>query len=398
MLTRLYSAALLLGSLAFALACSSGTGPGDSGGVSFEKHQVTDAFVAEGVHVADVDRDGTPDVIAGSHWYEAPDWTAHAFRPVKTFPDTTWGDSFLNHAADVDGDGWVDVIRIGFPGDGFYWYENPGNPGETDESWTRRMVHPTINNEASRFVDVNGDGREDLLFADGETGQVAWYEIDRSSPEDTVFWRRHPISEPGSPGTSRFYHGFGFGDLNADGRRDVFVLEGWWEAPEDRTDSAWTFHEADFGEAAAQMHTYDFDGDGDRDVVSSSAHDYGIWWHERIAPPEADSSWATHRITDSFSQTHALLHRDVDEDGDPDLITGKRYFAHNGKDPGGTEPAVLYWLEYERGADGHSWIPHRIDSTSGIGVEFEYEHVIGDERPDIVTANKHGVFVFERGS
>ena len=387
-------ALLGVGLLALSVGCRLNEGPASGTAVTFEKHTLTDSFLAEGVDVGDINRDGSPDVVAGSFWYEGPDWTPHEFRVPKTFdPDTTWSDSFFNHTVDVNGDGWPDILRIGLPGGGFFWYENPQ---DTTGHWTRHRVHPSVNNEAPRFVDVNGDDRVDVLFADGETEQMVWYEITESP--DSSYWRRHVISEPGAPGTDRFAHGIGYGDLNGDGRRDVFVRGGWWEAPPDRTTGPWTFHPADLGGPAAQMHAHDFDGDGDQDVVSSSAHDYGIWWHERIAPPEADSSWTTHLIHESFSQTHALLQRDLDGDGHPDLITGKRYFAHNGKDPGGREPAVLYWFEFRPEGERPTWIPHPIDESSGIGVELEYVDVIGDDRPDIVVANKKGVFVFERTS
>lgn len=375
------------------VGCGSDPDPTSRDAVSFEKHELTDAFLSEGVAVGDIDQDGSPDVVAGSFWYEAPNWVPHEFREAKTFPDTTWSDSFFHHAVDVNGDGWPDIVRLGFPGEGFFWYENPQGG---DGPWKRRKVRPSVNNEAPRFVDVNGDDQVDVIFSDGESEQMVWYEF-TSSP-DTSYWQGHAISKPGAPGTGRFAHGLGYGDLNEDGRRDVFVRGGWWEAPPDRTEGPWTFHEADLGEPAAQMYVDDFDADGDQDVVSSSAHDYGIWWHERIAPPGADSSWTTHVIRETFSQTHALLHRDVNGDGHPDLITGKRYFAHNGKDPGGHEPAVLYWLEFRPGGDHPTWIPHRIDDASGVGVELEYADVIGDDRPDIVVANKNGVFVFERTS
>ena len=45
--------------------------------------------------------------------------------------------------------------------------------------------------------------------------------------------------------------------------------------------SDWKFHPANLGEDCANMFAYDVDEDGDRDVISSSAHDYGIWWHEQ---------------------------------------------------------------------------------------------------------------------
>lgn len=378
-------------------ACTSPRSPTDSEAVTFEKHVLSDEFVAEGVAVGDVNEDGRPDVVAGSHWYEAPDWTPRPYRPVRTFPDTVWADAFFHHLLDVDGDDHPDILRIDFPGEGFYWYQHPGPDGlAEDVEWTRRRVHPSVNNEVPRFVDVDEDDRDEVIFADGTTRQMVWFDAEPTG--DSTRWNRHPISVEEAPGTSTFSHGIGFEDLDGDEREDVIVRSGWWSAPANPTDSNWTFHSADLGEPASQIYTHDYDGDGDRDVVSASAHDYGIWWHERIAGPDADSSWTTRLIHDDFSQTHALVQADVDEDGDPDLITGKRYFAHNGKDPGGTEPAVLYWFEFERTESGPRWTPHRIDDDSGVGVEIEYVQVIGDERPDIVVANKKGVFIFERTS
>ncbi|HEY4936192.1 MAG TPA: hypothetical protein VII44_06420 [Puia sp.] len=77
------------------------------------------------------------------------------------------------------------------------------------------------------------------------------------------------------------------------------------------------------------------------------------------------------------------------------LITGKRYFAHNGKDPGAFDPSVLYWFEYRPGKSPE-WIPHLIDDNSGVGLQVIIKDVNQDGLPDIVIANKKGVFIFER--
>jgi hypothetical protein len=86
---------------------------------------------------------------------------------------------------------------------------------------------------------------------------------------------------------------------------------------------------------------------------------------------------------------------DMNSDGHPDLVTGKRYFAHNGKDPGEFEPAVLYWFELKPGKNPQ-WIPHLIDNDSGVGVNVIAKDISKDGFPDIIVANKKGVFVFEQ--
>ncbi len=144
------------------------------------------------------------------------------------------------------------------------------------------------------------------------------------------------------------------------------------------------------------MFVYDLDEDGDQDVISSSAHKYGIWWYEQKQDAPGNTNWVTHEISKSFSQTHALAFKDMNADGHPDLITGKRYFAHNnGQDPGSFEPAVLYWFQFVPGKDPH-WIPHEIDNNSGIGNSFGVSDINKDGLPDIITSNKKGVFFFEQ--
>ena len=80
---------------------------------------------------------------------------------------------------------------------------------------------------------------------------------------------------------------------------------------------------------------------------------------------------------------------------DKDLITGKRYYAHMGKDPGGNEPPQLVWFEYIPGKTP-KWTKHIIDENSGVGVQVIVEDFFGNGLMDIIVANKKGVFVFEQ--
>jgi hypothetical protein len=257
------------------------------------------------------------------------------------------------------------------------------------------VVHPAVASESPQMEDVNGDGRDDLLFVDAAARQMVWMEPP-SRVGDTA-WTRHVIGEPLPPARGRAMpHGLGFGDVDGDGRSDVLSIDAWYRAP-DRTDGPWSETLADLGAPAAQMYAFDADGDGDRDIVSSSAHDYGLWYHEQVRDSSGAARWIPHTIDERVSVMHALAVADLDGDGTMDLVTGKRFLAHNGNDPGEYDPSVLLWYRGGRDSAGHAtWTPFLIDGDAGIGLQIVMRDVTGDGRPDIVTSSKKGVFVFER--
>ncbi len=397
---------------------AAGPDPKDSTPVSWKKTTVSKKFTSEGVAIGDVNKDGKMDILTGEVWYEAPDWTPHRIRPGSD--DYTKGEeniyskSFCCWTEDINGDGWLDLIVIGFPGAPCHWYENPQGKGEM---WKEHEIWHSACNETPLYVDLFGKGKRVLLMAwqpkgKDNQGQMAYF---TPGEDPTKTWIMHPISVestpetvvdgkkvPGNvvPGTFRFSHGLGVGDINKDGRMDVIVTGGWWEQPSKVTDEPWTFHKANLGDACANMFADDLDGDGYNDVISSSAHGYGIWSY--LQKPNKDGGDPSFLKKDLFpkifSQSHAMHYVDINGDGLKDMVTGKRKWAHGPK--GDAEPnaaPVLYWFEAKKASDGViSFTPHMIDDDSGIGTQFTVEDFNGDKLLDVIVANKHGVFLFEQ--
>ncbi len=369
--------------------------------LSFKRTKLDDKFHSEGVAYGDFNNDGLLDIAAGSVWYEHPHpgplprgegaekagpWKMHSIlEKPKEFSIKTYSDTFMNWAEDLDGDGRQDLIVVDFPGAPTWWFQNPGTKGGP---WARNRIVPVTNNESPQYLDVDKDGKRELIYGDG-TKRLA---LARPGATPLVEWSATRIAAPGEVDIPNFYHGLGLGDINKDGRDDLVVPHGWWEAPAKQTSDTWPFHSAPLGEAQAQLQVYDFDGDGDSDVLGSSAHKRGIWWYEQ----QPENKWVKHEIDTSIAQTHAMVLADINGDGLPDFVTGKRYYAHNGNDPGEDEPATIAWYELARKDGKPVWTQHVFDHDSGVGTAFEVHDMNADGLQDVIVANKRGVFYFEQ--
>jgi hypothetical protein len=394
---------------------------------SFKKHQLTDQFWSEGANVGDFNRDGMMDVASGPYWYEGPDFKQRSeIYPAKqtfklkqsdgnevTIPgfegglgkNNAYSDNFLSYTYDLNGDGWTDYLVYGFPGAAATWYENPR--GEK-KHWTPHIVFNTVDNESPQWLDITGDGKPDILSGatlptpEGDKGFVGYATADWS--DTTKPFTFHKITPPGT--WQRFTHGIGAGDVNGDGKMDIFVLNGWWEQPASlASDSEWKFHPATFGGGGAQMYAYDVNADGLNDIITSlQAHAHGLAWFEQYREG-GEIRFREHLIMGRepkdnryglrFSQLHAIDLTDMDGDGLKDIVTGKRFWAHGpGGDAEPDAPAVVYWFKLVRNADKSiDWVPFFVDDDSGVGTQVVATDVNGDGLPDIVVGNKKGTFV-----
>jgi hypothetical protein len=358
-------------------------------------------FVCEGAAVGDIDRDGVADVVAGPDWYAGPSYLErHALWSRPPFDPKGYSDCFFEFVHDLDGDGWLDVLVVGFPGAGASWYENPGDGGG---QWIRHDVIAEVDGESPAFVDVTGDGSPELLYMSG--GRLGWAGPGDAAPGSQ--WPFHPLSD--DRGYLPFTHGLGAGDVDGDGRVDVIEATGYFLRPASLdADPMWPRRDQAFGPGGAQMFASDVDGDGDADVVTAlAAHGYGLAWFEQLSQSDP-SSFVEHEIVPATApaenagnaevtihEPHAVAMADIDADGLDDIVTGERFWGHVPEgDPDFAAPARLYWFRLERTATGAQYKPTLIDDDSGVGTQLTTADVNADGRVDLIIANKKGAFLF----
>jgi len=361
--------------------------------ISFRKHTI-DLGRSESVAVADINQDGRLDIVSGENWYEqappvqkgeGPTWIKHHFRDIP-FTDG-YIEDLSDLAIDVNGDGYPDIVSCSYWDEPLTWWENPG---AQNKPWKKTIIQTGSPVEFAFLVDLlnTGHPRELLPQFGDENFPLSWYEITGKGAEAT--WTRHIVSQ------HSYGHGIGLGDVNKDGRNDIITPKGWFEAPPDPRNGRWIFHpEFNLG-ATGFIYVEDVNGDGLPDLVTSMAHDYGIFWYEQKKSPDGSRSWVKHVIDNAWSQAHAMTLVDLRHDGKTDLVTGKRYYAHE-HDPGANEPLGVYWYEAVQSGGRLQWIRHIIDysSRAGGGMQIPVVDIDGDGDLDIVVAGKSGLFLFE---
>lgn len=397
---------------------------------TFKKIVLTDDFWCEGANLGDFNHDGKMDVAAGPFWWEGPDFKVrHEYRDASktskikqadgteiTIPgwkgakghENDYSDNFFTFVHDLNGDGWDDIIVVGLPGEPVYWYENPQGRKSADgtEHWAKHRAMDVLDNESPVFGDLFKDGRPVMMGNSG--GYFGFAQPDYGHP--TAPWQWHPITPKGP--WHKYTHGFGFGDVNGDGRADFLEANAWWEQPASLDgDPVWTEHKFPFApgpgtSGGSQIYAYDFNGDGLNDVLTTlNPHLYGLAWYEQVRE-NGQISFKQHIIQNKepadnkygvrFSQMHAIALVDMDGDGIKDIVTGKRFWAHGPTgDVEPDAPAVLYWFKTVRHPDKTvDFIPYQIDNDSGVGTQVVVADINGDGLPDVIVGNKKGVFVF----
>ncbi|MBF0432299.1 MAG: VCBS repeat-containing protein [Fibrobacteria bacterium] len=379
----------------------------NAGPLQFKLIEIDTKFKAEACDMADLDNDGDMDIVIGDYWFENTSqditvfdagWEMHELRA----PKSSNGDLDINRysethglwVGDYNGDGFKDVLNLPYHNGYPTWMKNPGLAG-IKSRWeeTRLSQDYRYGNEQSWYTDFVGQGTPQLL-----TGNTTYSRLSFWSCDGKGTWSEHSVSADNAPKTGPNDHGLGLGDIDGDGLADVIQDNGWYKQPVDAMNhtGAWEHNSLSFmsgpipGFGPSHLHTYDINKDGRMDVVTSSSHSYGVWWFEQ----KGLNSWAEHEIDNEYSSSHALFWEDMDGDGNPDLVAGKRFKGHSTD----LDPAPLYWIKYTPptqpgGTPTFNRYMIKLEDA-GLGVSATVKDFSGDGCKDIAVSNKKGTRLY----
>jgi len=359
-----------------------GNGPDGKPALTFLTHRLgTDH--AEGITALDMNGDGFDDLLSGAYWYENPgarggDWKRHQFRTVGIHGE------FVSDCGewtiDVNHDGAPDVVTTGWITNGLWWYENPKKPGVM---WQKHLIADSYDTEGGVMADINGDGKPDVAVAHYNHSGILWVDFSGAQP------KVHHVG-----GKEQDGHGIGVADIDGDGKADILTPYGWFQNV-DADHDKWIWHaDWELGETGFPIIGYDVNNDGKLDLIYGQGHSYGLYWLEQTGTV-AHRVWTRHTIDESFSQSHALKLVDLDGDGQPELVTGKRYRGHSGGDPGSYDPVVIYAYRIDRKTGTFTRTAISVNGTAGIGTQVLAEDLDHDGDIDLATAGKMGVHFLE---
>ena len=215
--------------------------------------------------------------------------------------------AFSVTAADIDGDGDMDVLSASITDDTIAWYKNDGSG-----TFTEQTISTTADKAYSvSAADVDGDGDMDVLSASHNDNKIAWYKNDGSGT-----FTEYTISTSADGPRS-----VTAADVDGDGDMDVLSASvdddkiAWYENNGSETFTAHTISTTAAG--AISVTATDVDGDGDMDVLSASATDNTIAWYEN----DGSESFTARTITTAADYATSVTTADVDGDGDMDVLS-----------------------------------------------------------------------------
>lgn len=375
------------------------TGNAFAGEVAWKMHTINAQSEFPACAAFDVDHDGDIDIFSGGWWYEAPTWKKHKVRDVEIIRGRF--DDYSNQPMDCNGDGWIDIISVNYRSETIYWIEHPGkNLGKQD--WVAHVIDKPGPSETGRLHDIDGDGDLDIL--PNGTKFAAWYEYAPQKKEDGTLepkWVKHDLPKEVAG------HGIGFRRGKLPFLRDM---------PDEVGAEVFTPNEVvyqigsqdGFQRVGEQFRPRSIHQDASVPILVDDSihpksslfvwgrgHRTGLYWKPRSF---GTLGYANLAVDTSWSQCHAPLLADIDMDGKLDVVAGKRYMGHEGKDPGEYDPLVIYWYKATLNEASHvSWTRHVVQEAGPAGMDLDPKaaDIDGDGDIDLIAPSRHGLYLFE---
>ena len=362
--------------LALALAAAMlSTQTAGGGATGFTAHEIaTGLRGGYQVVVADLNKDGKPDIIALASglpellWYENPGWQRHVLA--------TGVSQLINASAyDIDGDGIPEIaLAQGFT---MSTDTSKGQVGllthgaDVTAPWTYKEIDAVPTAHRLRWIDADGRGKKILAMAPliGIGSTPPEYRTPMSiflyrAPD----WKREVLSDA----FTGLIHGIE--PLAWDGvKGEVLVSAGFMGLHRHQfANGTWTQTEMTKGDPQPWPKS----GASEVKLGRLGAQRFLATiepWHgnEVVIYTQAGSGWTRHLIDDQLANGHSIVTVDIDSDGRDEVVAGQR---------GGARSLMLYTAS----ADGASWSKRVIDDGGMAGAGCAAADLNADNRPDIV--------------
>jgi len=267
---------------------------------------------------------------------------------------------------DIDNDEDQDMLATGINSGIALWRNDGGNPVE----WTKLAIDEDFYGAITVYaIDIDDDGDLDVLGGSWYNHEIACWRNNGSEP---INWTRFYIDQ-----NFRNCHEVYAGDIDGDGDIDITGASmydndiAWWR--NDGGDpTTWTkFIICDNCESVRSANAADIDGDSDLDIIGGCfSSNKVIWLRNNGGDP---ISWTEFDVSNSFAGTHKVLARDIDNDGDPDIV-GAGYLA-----------AQIAWWRND-GGDPVSWTMQIIARNFYGAVMVHAADFDNDDNVDVIGA------------
>lgn len=259
---------------------------------------------------------------------ESSSWTRHTIDASSKGADGI-------RIADVNHDGHPDLVTGWEEGGQIRVVVNPG-PANATKPWKSILVGKVGKPEDAVFADLDQDGAIDVVSScEGKVRQVYFHWAPKSASDYLKKERWHTQSLPAAKNKTMWMFCL---PLQVDQRHGIDLVcgakgqdaaIGWFESPKDaRQLDQWKWHSIYKAGWIMSLYSRDVDGDGDLDIITTDRrpNQQGCHWLENPGTESSGSlarqkqPWKVHTINGGHEAMFATL-ADLDQDGMEDIIT-----------------------------------------------------------------------------